>query len=203
MSHCFSMGISSASLLGEMSDSERQQIYSTLKVSTCPFKVLYVTPETEICDKVSHSIIQSFFSRGDIQRFVIDEVHCVVEWGTTFWPAYLNLKLNNSDFPKEPMLMLTTTATEAAINEVKKGFGAQRCKSNFYRSNLFYSVQQKSSKTIDCIVDIVKELLIGLLEHPKMTVKICLQNSKHMELNQWLTTVLCQNSYVLLLGKNG
>ena len=128
MSQCSSMGISSAALLGEMSDSERQQIYSTLKVSPCRFKILYVTPETLICDRVLHSIIQSLFSRGDIQRFVIDDVHCVVEWGYDFRPAYLNLKLINSDFQKVPMLILTATATELAISEATKVLEAQRCK---------------------------------------------------------------------------
>ena len=45
-------------------------------------------------------------------RFVIDEVHCVVQWGKDFRYDYLKLKTLKEDFPKVPILGLTATATK-------------------------------------------------------------------------------------------
>ena len=164
MLRCSSLGISSAALLGEMPDSEKQNVYSTLKTPSCPLKVLYTTPETLVSDRVLRSILRYIHSLGGIQCFVIDEAHCVVEWGYDFQPLYTNLKLLNSDFPEIPILMLTATATNAVINEtIQRLKDVNIIQSDFNRCNLFCSVEQKTSKTVERIVDIVKELPCSLV----------------------------------------
>lgn len=148
MLRCSSIGISSAALLGEMPESEKQNVYSTLKEPLCQLKILYTTPETLMSDRVLRSILNYLHSLSGIQRFVVDEAHCAVEWGYEFRPAYASLKLLRSDFPEIPLLMLTATATEAVINETIQMLGLKDVniiKSDFSRCNLFCSVEQKTS----------------------------------------------------------
>ena len=55
-----------------------------------------------------------------IDRFVIDEVHCVSHWGQDFRKDYLELKCLKKDFPNVPILGLTATATKQVIEDIKK-----------------------------------------------------------------------------------
>ena len=55
-----------------------------------------------------------------IDRFVIDEVHCVSHWGQDFRKDYLELKRLKKDFPNVPILGLTATATKQVIEDIKK-----------------------------------------------------------------------------------
>ena len=55
-----------------------------------------------------------------IDRFVIDEVHCVPHWGQDFRKDYLELKRLKKDFPNVPILGLTATATKQVIEDIKK-----------------------------------------------------------------------------------
>ncbi len=55
-----------------------------------------------------------------IDRFVIDEVHCVSHWGQDFRKDYLELYRLKKEFPNVPILGLTATATHEVIEDIKK-----------------------------------------------------------------------------------
>jgi superfamily II DNA helicase RecQ len=148
--------------MGEMT-TERQKVYCGLKQSQCPFKVLYTTPEVITTDKLLHDILLSLHLTGAIQQFVINEAHCVSQWGHDFRPSYTDVKLIFDDYPKTPILMLTASATTEVVSEVVAILGltdVEVITSDFDRPNLVYLVQQKSSKTVADIVDLVKTTIM-------------------------------------------
>ena len=53
-----------------------------------------------------------------IDRFVIDEVHCVSHWGQDFRKDYLELSILKKLFPKVPILGLTATATQKVKDDI-------------------------------------------------------------------------------------
>ena len=60
---------------------------------------------------------------GKIDRFVIDEVHCVSSWGQDFRKDYLELKMLKMNYPKVPILGLTATATEKVKDDIASRLG--------------------------------------------------------------------------------
>lgn len=82
-------------------------------VEEFPFpKIIFTTPE-----KISRSdnlirFLEGLYNMNMIDRFVIDEAHCVSQWGHDFRKDYLNLKTLRETFPRAPILALTATAPE-------------------------------------------------------------------------------------------
>jgi len=68
--------------------------------------------------------LRSLVQRSQVNLAVIDEAHCVSEWGHDFRPAYLNLARNLREFAKDsngiapPILSLTGTASRAVLRDV-------------------------------------------------------------------------------------
>lgn len=105
------------------------------------YKLLYVAPERfsdESFRKRLEAIERSFF--------VIDEAHCISQWGHSFRPDYRQLSILKKTFPDQPIMALTATATA----EVEKDISTQLSmsepalfKSSFDRPNLHFRITQK------------------------------------------------------------
>ncbi len=79
-----------------------------------------------------------------IQRFVVDEAHCVSEWGHDFRPDYLHLDQVLGRLGDPPLLALTATATIEVQQDIVKQLGrptAQVVVSGFNRPNLSFEVR--------------------------------------------------------------
>jgi ATP-dependent DNA helicase RecQ len=78
-----------------------------------------------------------------ISLLVIDEAHCISEWGHNFRPDYLKLPIYQKEFNIPQTLLLTATATPAVIDDMCEKFGIARENiviTGFYRKNLFLKV---------------------------------------------------------------
>ena len=93
------------------------------------------------------SVLADLYSIGKIDRFVIDEVHCVSSWGQDFRKDYLELKCLKRLYPKVPLLALTATATEKVKDDIAERLGITNrviyFQSSFNRPNLFYEIRNK------------------------------------------------------------
>ncbi|MFO0846627.1 MAG: ATP-dependent DNA helicase RecQ [Gemmataceae bacterium] len=82
--------------------------------------------------------------RRPVGLFVVDEAHCVSQWGHDFRPDYLGLRDAAFDLGRPPVLALTATATPAVVEEIRTRLNipeAEVVHTGFYRSNIALSVE--------------------------------------------------------------
>lgn len=122
-------------------------------------KLLYITPErlkiNSNSSKLSmKDVLDSYYQQGKLTRFVVDEAHCVYQWGHDFRKAYRQtLKDLRKDYPMVPWFLCTATGTKKTIDDIdrlldfKGNFELFLC--NLDRPNLRYSVSKKVSHRSD------------------------------------------------------
>src|ERR1700752_2533985 len=97
-------------------------------------KLLYVAPERFSNERFIQKLRQL-----KISLIVIDEAHCISEWGHNFRPDYLKLARAAQDLGIDRVLALTATATPAVANDICRGFEISDdafVHTGFYRPNL-------------------------------------------------------------------
>ncbi|GMH94580.1 hypothetical protein TrVE_jg13575 [Triparma verrucosa] len=121
-------------------------------------KMLYLTPEKIHRSEQIKNIFRKLSSSGLLSRFVIDEAHCMSQWGHDFRPDYMELKLLRSEFPTVPIMALTATANEKVVADAIANLRMNNpyiYKTTFNRPNLHYEVRKKTKSTIDEIAGIL------------------------------------------------
>ncbi len=102
-------------------------------------KLLYASPER----LGNERFLATLQNAGAISLLVVDEAHCISEWGHNFRPDYLKLARLARTLRAERVLALTATATPAVADDIAKSFGigeADRVHTGFHRPNLFLRV---------------------------------------------------------------
>ncbi|XP_047451887.1 Bloom syndrome protein homolog isoform X2 [Mugil cephalus] len=146
------LDIPATSLSGDRSDSEAGRIYMQLSRKEPIIKLLYVTPEKVSASNKLISAMQNLYERRLLARFVIDEAHCVSQWGHDFRPDYKRLHELRQKFPGVPMMALTATATPRVQKDILNQLNMTRPQvftMSFNRTNLKYSVLPKKPKKVD------------------------------------------------------
>ncbi|XP_067356804.1 recQ-like DNA helicase BLM isoform X1 [Channa argus] len=146
------LDIPATSLSGGISDSEAARIYMQLSRKEPLIKLLYVTPEKVSASNKLISALHNLYERGLLARFVIDEAHCVSQWGHDFRPDYKRLHELRQKFPNVPMMALTATATPRVQKDILNQLNMTRPQvftMSFNRTNLKYAVLPKKPKKVD------------------------------------------------------
>ncbi|XP_053320931.1 recQ-like DNA helicase BLM [Spea bombifrons] len=151
-----SLDIPATYLTGDKTDAEAASIYLQLSKKDPIIKLLYVTPEKVCASTRLMSSMQNLYERKLLARFVIDEAHCVSQWGHDFRPDYKRLNMLRQKFPALPMMALTATANprvqKDVLNQLKMT-KPQIFTMSFNRENLKYEVLPKKPKKValDCV----------------------------------------------------
>lgn len=140
---------------GEQKMEEAMSIYRDLERHPPQIKLLYVTPEKISSSARFQDTLDQLYANNYLSRFVIDEAHCVSQWGHDFRPDYKKLGILRKRFPNVPSMALTATATPRVRQDILQQLNLTRCKwflSSFNRSNLRYQVlPKKGTSTLDDI----------------------------------------------------
>ena len=124
-------------------------------------KIIFITPE-KLNSKTgaSFEFLQKLYTEGLFKRIVIDEAHCVSQWGRDFRPDYLELKKIKKNFPKVALLALTATAPKKIRDDVIFQLNMNKAlyfQLSYNRPNLFLEVRHKK-KFYNPIEDMAKIL---------------------------------------------
>ncbi|XP_076748881.1 Bloom syndrome helicase [Xylocopa sonorina] len=144
-----SLDIPAAHMSGGITDSQSDGIYRELSKREPALKLLYVTPEKISASQKFCNLLTTLYERQLLARFVIDEAHCVSQWGHDFRPDYKKLKCLRDNYPKVPIIALTATATPRVRTDILHQLGLTTPKwfmSSFNRPNLRYSIIAKKGK---------------------------------------------------------
>jgi bloom syndrome protein len=164
--HCRSKNISAAALYGELQEDVKQHILHDLNLDVPPFKLLYTTPEFLVADTSFHTVMKKLNLNGNIQRFVIDECHCVSLWGREFRPSYLRLNFLRKLFPSVQIVMLTATSTYYVQQDVCSVLSVVEpvvLRDSYNKLNLQYVIENKDGKLDERIAGEIKDSSCSLV----------------------------------------
>jgi len=108
------------------------------------FKFLYVSPE-----RLGTQMFRNYLQEMNISYIVVDEAHCISQWGYDFRPDYLQIG-KMREVVDAPVIALTATATPKVADDIMQRLGFRdKCliKSGFERPNLSYIVRRCEDKS--------------------------------------------------------
>jgi bloom syndrome protein len=161
VSHLRALKVQAVFLNGDADAQAKEHIMNALSEKTPEqfVRTLYMTPEMLNMSKKVRGVLQNLHRRQKIARLVIDEAHCVSQWGHDFRPDYTELGKARQLFPGVPVMALTATATENVKVDIMNQLGMAGCqmfKQSFNRPNLRYQVFDKQKTVIADMVEIIK-----------------------------------------------
>lgn len=103
-------------------------------------KILYLSPE-----KLQSASFIDELRHLPVSMIVVDEAHCISQWGYDFRPSYLKIATLRHMFPDAPVLALTASATPEVVTDICNRLlfrpGANTFRLSFNRSNISYVVR--------------------------------------------------------------
>jgi ATP-dependent DNA helicase RecQ len=137
------LGIAAVQVNSSLSNEEEEQARDSLLKGQAG--IVFCTPE-----RLASVAFLDLLRQLQIALVVIDEAHCISQWGHDFRPAYLELAAAMKALHRPPVLALTATATEEVIDDIAKQLDIpdmQVVNTGLYRPNLHYRVLQVTNAT--------------------------------------------------------
>ena len=125
------------------------------EVRSGKIKLLYIAPE-----RLGSNFFCNVLRALPIAQVIVDEAHCISEWGHDFRPSYRLIGEWLNSLPKRPIVgAFTATATKYVENDIKKLLGLDNANvyvTGFDRPNLSFSVI-RTPKRMDYVVHYVRQ----------------------------------------------
>jgi ATP-dependent DNA helicase RecQ len=141
--------------------------------------LLYVTPE-----RLEKPEERAWLRAQGVALLVVDEAHCVSQWGHDFRPAYLSVRGARAELGDPPLLALTATATPAVADDIRRELhmrDALVVRGSVLRGNLRYEVQPAVSP------ERKRELLRALLAETRGSAIVYVSTVREAEeVAEWL-----------------
>ncbi|VXC71937.1 ATP-dependent DNA helicase RecQ [Massilia sp. 9I] len=136
------LGIRSVQVNSSLNAEEEAAALEAIASEAC--EIVFCTPER----LVSPEFI-AVLKQVTLDIIVIDEAHCISQWGHDFRPAYIGIAAAIDALGKPPVLALTATATEDVVDDIRKQLNRPRMNvinTGIYRPNLHYGVVQVTNQ---------------------------------------------------------
>jgi len=160
LDHLKALNIEASAFNGDMSTDARNHVLALFQKPNPEhfIQLLYVTPEMINKSQTFCNGLTRLYNKKKLARIVIDEAHCVSQWGHDFRPDYKALGEVRCQYPDVPVMALTATATPNVIVDVKHNLSIDRCRvfsQSFNRPNLYYEIRQKEKGVVASIGELI------------------------------------------------
>ena len=144
--------IKAEKLTSELNVDEAREVYR--KIYGGEVSLLYISPERAVMESFKNLIRET-----DVSFIVIDEAHCVSEWGHEFRPDYRKLHFLKEEFPHIPIAAFTATATKKVSDDIVKSLKLKNptiLRGSFFRKNLILNIQKRAGNGRDKLIKFLK-----------------------------------------------
>ena len=143
------------------------------------YKFLYVSPE-----RLTTDLFIAKLPHLHVCLLVIDESHCISQWGYDFRPSYLRIADIREYLPEIPVLALTATATPEVIDDIQEKLNFRQknvFSKSFERKNIAYVIRETDDKIFEMlhILSKVQGCSIIYVRSRKLTKEIAVELQKH------------------------
>ena len=170
-------GLEASQLNSALTTQEREENLEQIKTENSDF--VFVTPE-----RFTTQEFLADLRKQTINFVVIDEAHCISEWGHDFRPAYLSLGSAVKSLGSPPVLALTATATPEVTADIEKQLDIGKLRvirTGIFRPNLRFEVKRVTNER-----EKHEELMQVLREHDGTGIIYCATVKTVEALTDWL-----------------